>query len=48
MNVNFTLDYTIVSLLVDSAVQLDNNENLMFSLKKTCVAENNDFKVINE
>ena len=48
MSVNFTLDYTIATLLVDSALQLDNNESLMFSLKKTCVAENNDFKLINE
>ena len=48
MFVNFSLDYSLISLNIESAVQLDNNETLMSSLKKTCSAENNDFKIINE
>lgn len=48
MSVNFALDYSQIALNVDSAVQLDNNETLMYSIRKSCVAEGGDFKLTNE
>jgi hypothetical protein len=48
MTVNFALDYSQITLAVESCVQLDNNETLMYSFKTSCIAEGSDFKITNE
>jgi len=43
---NFKLDYTLLGVDVERATFIENKNNLLFKFNKSCIAKDEDFKIV--